>query len=185
MVVMRRLLAISVIGCVFAGAALASSTATFPRLQLGIGNESTAGGGMVAGAPYRTHSAFVAWNRRRKDLTLYLVRARGVDCRNLIKVARRPGNLIQAVIKARPLANYVYHRLPDQTLQFVTHYADTHRPLHDAGLRQGVKLVLTRVDSYPGGVWHGRLTVPTKVYGDGKVYGYRGTFAAGWCDLKH
>lgn len=33
-------------------------------------------------------------------------------------------------------------------------------------------------------VWHGVFTVPQRAYGDGKVYGYNGTFAAKWCDLR-
>jgi len=46
-----------------------------------------------------------------------------------------------------------------------------------------VQLVLTRVDTYRNGVWHGRLSVPKKIYADGKLYGYHGTFAARWCQV--
>jgi hypothetical protein len=64
---------------------------------------------------------------------------------------------------------------------FVTLYRN--QPMHVAGLRNGAQLTLTRVDSYPAGVWHGIFKVPRRVYGDGKVYGYSGTFAAKWCQL--
>jgi len=40
------------------------------------------------------------------------------------------------------------------------------------------------VDSYPGGFWRGVFKVSTRIYGVGKLYGYNGTFAAGWCQLK-
>ena len=41
-------------------------------------------------------------------------------------------------------------------------------------MRNGPKVALSRVDTYPGGVWHGRFTVPQLAYGDGKVYAYNG-----------
>ena len=57
-------------------------------------------------------------------------------------------------------------------------------PTHIAGLKTGAQLTFTRVDSYPGGVWHGIFKVPRHVYGDGMLYGYSGTFAAKWCQLR-
>jgi hypothetical protein len=67
---------------------------------------------------------------------------------------------------------------------FLTYRRNPNAPIDAAGLTHGVKLVLTRINSYPGGVWHGTLSAPTKVYNDGKVYGYEGSFAAQWCDLR-
>jgi hypothetical protein len=51
-------------------------------------------------------------------------------------------------------------------------------------LKTGVRLVFTGIDSYPGGVWHGSLTIPTKKYANGLIYGYHGTFAARFCQVK-
>jgi hypothetical protein len=50
-----------------------------------------------------------------------------------------------------------------------------------AGLKHGAQLKFTRVDSFPGGVWLGIFRVPRRVYADGNVYGYNGTFEAKWC----
>jgi hypothetical protein len=185
MSLMRRGLGLLFVLLAFAGTAYAAGTLTgkaFPKLRIGIGAEPTAGGGYMEDSPYHTRSAIVAWNRRHRDLTLYLIRAPSVNCRNFLRVATRPGHLIQALIKARPLARYIGRRLPNQTLQFITYFPNA--PLHVSGLKQHVNLVLTGIDSYPGGVWHGRLDVPIKRYGDGKLYGYRGTFAARWCDRR-
>lgn len=180
---MRRVLGVVVVLLALAGSAYAQDTANlkpFPKLRFGIGTEPTTGGGYLANSPYHTRTAIIAWNRRHQDLTLYLIRAQSLNCRNFLRIATRPGNLIQALIKARPLIRYVNRRLPNQTLQFITYYKN--QPLHVSGLKQRVNLVFTSVDSYPGGVWHGRLDVPIKRYGDGMIYGYHGTFAARWCD---
>ena len=183
---MRRVLALGIAVCTVAASAYAAGVSNrFPHMRLGIGNEPTAGGGIVAGVPYRTRSAVVAWNRRERTLTLYLIRLSGVSCGTLKREITRPGHVVQALIRARPLSAVVARPVPDQTLQFVTYYRNPKKhPLNAAGLKQGVSLVMTRVDSYPGGVWRGTLYVPTKVYGNGKVYGYRGSFAARWCDLR-
>src|SRR5436190_14570407 len=160
---MRRVVGVLIVLLAFAGSAYAQQSVKlrpFPKLRFGIGAEPTAGGGYLAGAPYNTRTAVIAWNRRHRDLTLYLIRAPSVNCRNFLRIATRPGNLIQALIKARPLTKYASRRLPNQTLQFITYYRN--QPLHVSGLKQHVNLVLTSVDSYPGGVWHGRLDVPVK-----------------------
>ena len=34
-------------------------------------------------------------------------------------------------------------------------------------------------------MWHGRFEVPHLAYGDGRVYAYKGTFAARWCDFRN
>jgi hypothetical protein len=185
MISMRRF-ALSIIAVLVlaSSAYAAASGARFPKLRYGIGNEPTAGGGTVKGAPYSTKAAIMAWSQRQRTLTLYLIRSRDVNCSNLKKVITRPGNLVQALIKARPIARYVGRRIPGQTLQFLTYSRNPDAPVKAAGLTQGVRLVLTRVNSYPRGVWHGTLNVPTKVYGDKKVYGYNGSFAARWCELR-
>ena len=159
----------------------ATSGARFPRLSYGVGNEPTSGGGYFASAPYVPRTAVVAWNVKARTLTLYLLRQQDVGCRRLRRTITAPGLLVQALITARPLAAVVGRPIPNQTLQFVTHRRGR---VGVGALKKGVRLVLTRVDSYPGGVWHGSLTLRTRVYADGRVYGYRGTFAARWCQLR-
>jgi hypothetical protein len=177
-----RTFATALLALVLAGTALAGSTPKrFPALRYGIGSEPTWGGGTFGGVPYSTRRAVVAWNMKARTLTLYLLRQKHVTCSGLGRAITAPGLLVQALITARPLAHVVGHPIPDQTLQFVLH-RDGRAAV--GALKQGVRLVLTRVDSYPGGVWHGKLSVPKKVYADGKVYGYRGTFAAKWCQVR-
>jgi multiple sugar transport system substrate-binding protein len=67
---------------------------------------------------------------------------------------------------------------------FLTIFKNPNTPEHIAGLKAGSRLTFESVDSYPGGVWRGRFALPTRTYGDGKVYGYRGTFAAEFCQVS-
>ena len=167
---------------VFAGSAAgAEPPKGFPALKYGIGVEPMWGGGTFAGEAYSPRTAVVAWSMKARTLTLYLLRERHVTCGGLGRAITAPGLLVQALITARPLAKVVARPIPSQTLQFVTHREGR---VGVGALKEGVRLVLTRVDSHPGGVWHGRLSVPKKVYADGKLYGYRGTFAARWCQVR-
>jgi hypothetical protein len=156
---------------------------SFPALRLGSGNEPTAGGGVVAGDRYVARSAVVVWNRKWSNLTLYLFWRHGVDCGNLKRALTRPGHLIQIFVTHKPDVT-IGLRLTDAQVTFETTYKDPNVPMSIAGLKHGAQLTFTRVDSHPHGVWHGRFTVPHRAYGDGKVYGYNGTFAANWCQVR-
>ena len=188
MVAMRRFTGVCIVLLVLSGAAFAQDARApraFPKIRYGIGNEPTTGGGYFAGRPYRTRDAAIAWSRQQRSLTLYFLLKRGVKCSGLIKyITHRPGRLIQAYIKARPVKRLVGRPVPNQTIEFITYPASHDVPLKDQGLKQGAKLVLTSIDSYPRGIWHGSLSIPTKPYANGLVYGYQGTFAAHWCDLR-
>jgi hypothetical protein len=163
--------------------AAAGVEASFPRLRLGVGAERTTGGGVVEGDRYVTRAAVVAWNRKEGDLTLYLLWRRRVTCATLRRTITRPGHLIQVHVTDVPRVR-VGRQTVDPQVAFLTIYRNPRVPTHIAGLRQGAQLTFTRVDSYPGGVWHGSFKVPRRVYGDGKLYGYSGTFAAKWCQLR-
>lgn len=152
----------------------------FPRLRAGVGAESISGGGVVAGSPFRTRAAVVAWSRHWGTLTLYLLARKSVTCRTLQASTERPGHLIQVYVTNEPHVP-VGRPVSDPQVAFVTIYPT--KPMHVAGLKQGARLTFTRVDSYPGGVWHGIFKVPHRIYGDGELYGYSGTFAATWCQL--
>jgi hypothetical protein len=156
---------------------------TFPRLRIGIGAEPTTGGGVVAGDTFVTHAAVIAWNRRFDSLNLYLLPGKSVTCANLLRVSRKPGHVIQVYVTNRPRVN-VGRPVANPQVAFVTVYRNPKIPMHVAGLKEGGRLTFTRLDTYPGGVWHGTFEVPRRQYGDGKVYGYNGTFAAKWCDLR-
>ena len=155
----------------------------FPRERRGMSLVVTAGGGVVAGHRYRTRSAVIAWSRRWNTLTLYLFRRRKVKCRTLVRAVQVPGHLIQVHVTNKPRVR-VGRPMAHPQVAFLTIYRNRSRPEHVAGLKHGVTLTFERVDSYPHGIWRGRFSLPTRVYGDGKIYGYRGTFAARFCQVK-
>ena len=164
--------------------AYARLQSAFPRERIGTSILSTSGGGVVAGKAYATRTAAVAWNRKFNSLTLYLLWRRQVTCGTLRNVVSKPGNLIQVYVTNKPRV-YVGRPMPNAQVAFVTVYRDPNRPEHISGLKHGAQLTFTSVDSYPGGVWHGVFKVPTRAYGNGRIYGYNGTFAAKWCELSH
>ena len=172
---------VAVLVVVGSAAAAGKPPKRFPALHYGIGVEPTWGGGTFAGEAYAPRAAVVAWSRKARTLTLYLLRQKHVTCSGLADAVTAPGVLVQALITARPLAHAIGKPIPNQTLQFVTHREGR---VGVGALKEGVRLVLTRVDTRPAGVWHGKLSVPKKVYADGKLYGYRGTFAARWCQVR-
>jgi acyl-CoA thioesterase len=170
-----------------AGAALLSASAafpaadgSFPRLREGSGKQLTFGGGVVAGKPYVALTAVVIWSRRSNSLTLYLLRQRAVTCATLGKQTAKPGQLVEIHVTSKPHVP-LGHRVSTAQVAFITVSRNPKVAPHVAGLRTGARLLFTRVDTYPGGVWHGIFKVPQRIYGDGNQYGYNGTFAARWC----
>jgi len=155
----------------------------FPRERLGASLLVTTGGGTVAGDTYATRSAAVVWSRRWNTLTLYLFWRRNVTCGSLLRAIQQPGHLVQVHVADEPRV-HVGRPMPDSQVAFLTIYRNPSTPEHIAGLKQGSRLTFESVDSYPGGVWRGRFALPTRIYGDGKVYGYRGTFAAKFCQTS-
>jgi hypothetical protein len=166
---------------VTAGAVAAAAEKTFPRVRAGVGNEPTSGGGVVNGDRYVPRSAVIAWNRHWGSLTLYLLPRAGVACRTLPAATQKPGHLIQVYVTSKPRVR-VGRRMADPQVAFVTAYRD--KPMDVAAALHVARLTFTRVDTYPGGVWHGTFDVPHTKYANGKVYGYHGTFAARWCQLR-
>jgi hypothetical protein len=155
----------------------------FPRERLGTSLLVTSGGGTVAGDTYVTRSAAVVWSRRWNALTLYLFWRRNVTCGALLRAVQQPGHLVQVHVASEPRVR-VGKPMADSQVAFVTIYRNPSTPEHIAGLKRGAQLTFESVDSYPGGVWRGRFTLPTRMYGDGKVYGYDGTFAAKFCETS-
>jgi hypothetical protein len=166
-----------------AAPALAHVEQLFPRVRVGSGVQPTSGSGFVAGDRYVAHTAAVAWSRTNNDLTLYLLWGRRhVTCVNLRRLITAPGHLIQVHVTDK--AHVAVHRpVPNAQVAFLTTFKDPAVPTKIAGLRTGAHLTFTRVDSFPGGVWHGYFAVAKRVYADGKRYGFSGTFAATFCQL--
>jgi hypothetical protein len=181
---MRRVvLALGVLALAAAAPAAARIDRAFPRERLGMSLTVTSGGGVVAGHPYVTRSAAIVWSRRWNTLTLYLFRRSKVTCRTLLHAVQVPGHLIQIHVASAPRV-HITRPMAQPEVAFLTVYKDRSRPTHVAGLRHGAKLIFDSVNSYPHGIWKGRFTLPTRVYGDGKIYGYHGTFAARFCQVK-
>jgi hypothetical protein len=180
---LRKSVATLVVLLAAAVPAYAEAQQTFPRLRLGVGNEPNSGGGVVAGDRYVTRTAVIAWNRKFGSLTLYLIWRRRVSCATLRRTITKPGHLIQVHVTDKPRAG-IAQPVANPQVAFLTIYRNPAVPTHIAGLKNGAQLRFTRVDSYPGGVWHGTFKVPRRYYGDGKLYGYSGTFAAKWCQLR-
>jgi len=175
--------AILVVMLAAAAPAAARVERAFPRERVGASLVVTAGGGVVAGHPYRTRSAVIVWSRKWNTLTLYLFRRRNLNCRRLVRAVQVPGHLIQVHVTNKPRIR-VGRPVAHPEVAFVTVYRDPSKPEHVAGLQHGAKLIFDRVDSYPRGIWRGRFSLPTRIYGDGMIYGYRGTFAARFCQVR-
>lgn len=181
---MRRLVpALLALTLVAAAPAAARMDRAFPRERLGMSLTVTSGGGVVAGHPYVTRSAAIVWSRRWNTLTLYLFRRRKVSCRTLQHAVQVPGHLIQIHVAGSPQV-HITRPMAHPEVAFLTIYKNRSTPTHVAGLKHGAKLIFESVNSYPHGIWRGRFALPTRVYGDGLIYGYRGTFAARFCQVR-
>jgi hypothetical protein len=183
LIVLKRGVVVLAVLLVAALPAQAEQQQAFPRLRLGLGNEPTSGGGVVAGDRYVTKSAVIAWNRKWNNLTLYLVWRKKITCATLRRTITKPGHLVQVHVTDEPRVN-VGRPVANPQVAFLTIFRNPKVPTKIAGLKHGAWLKFTRMDSFPGGVWHGIFKVPQRYYGDGKLYGYNGTFAAKWCQLR-
>ena len=153
----------------------------FPRIRAGLGGQPISGGGVVAGDPYVTRSAVIAWSRRWSTLTLYLFWRRGATCANFRVLSTKPGHVIQVFVTKTPSIGVGPVASPQ--VAFATYYRDAHHPPHVDGLKNGAKLTFTHIDTYPHGVWNGTFEVPLRSYANGRKYGYNGTFRASWCQV--
>jgi hypothetical protein len=179
----RRAAAAFVVLLTLAAPASATVAQSFPQIRIGTGKQRTTGGGVVAGDRYVTRNAVIAWNRKWHNLTLYLLWRRQVTCATLRQTITKPGHLIQVHVTDAPRVS-IGRPVAAPQVAFLTIFRNPAVPTKIAGLKQGARLRFTRVDSFPGGVWHGVFSVPQHVYGDGRLYGYSGTFAAKWCQLR-
>jgi hypothetical protein len=171
-------LSATLLAVVAATAALAAPPpAPFPAQRAGSGDESTAGGGLFAGAPYRARSAVIRWNGRIESLDLYLFRKRVTSCAAFEHAVTEPGRVIQIGAARGAVRLPVGSPVRRPLAQFVTQRRE---PPPQIVFARPVELVFTRVDTARGGTWHGRVAVkPRRV--EGRRYSYAGTFAARWC----
>ncbi len=179
---MRSVALFTLAALVVASTAVASEMQkAYPRIRAGVGNEVNSGGGVVDGDRYVPRTTLVVWNRHWGSLTLYLFPRAKVTCGTLHAATQTPGHLIQVYVTGKPSVR-VGRPVADPQVAFVTVYPE--KPMDVAAALHVAHLTFTRVDTYPGGVWHGTFDVPHATYANGKVYGYHGTFAARWCQLR-
>jgi len=178
-----RWVALSVLAALVVASSAVGGTSgnTFPRIRAGVGNEPNAGGGIVDGDRFVPRTALVVWNMHWRSLTLYLLPRPNVTCGSLNTARQRPGHQIQVYVTGKPSVR-VGRPVRDPQVALVTVYSE--KPMDVAAALHVARLTFTRVDTYPGGVWHGTFDMPHRTYGNGKVYGYHGTFAATWCQLR-
>jgi hypothetical protein len=167
---------------VFAALAFSSTAAAvpFPLQREGKGTEPLSGAGVFAGRTFRPTTAFVRWDPHLRvlDLLLFTGRSAPHACGSVAQAAARASRLVEIGLSHQAKRLLVGRPLAGPIVEFVSHGA-TGAPRVEA-LQHGVRLILTRVDTARGGVWHGRLSVHSTRIAGGR-YGYAGTFSAGWC----
>jgi hypothetical protein len=170
----RAAVTAAVLALALAAGAGAAKT-PYPPPTGGSGAEPTGGAGIGAGVAFHPRFALATYEPIGGHYVLYLTRT-PVPCTRTYLA--KPPYLTVSVVTGSPLvvgkpslqrgaADFV------QVDFFVS-------PTHYYAVQPGVKLVLTRVDASPNGVWHGTVAVPTTRF-EGKTFSFEGTFAARWC----
>jgi hypothetical protein len=147
-----------------------------PAKPYGAGKEPTAGGGTIGGKPFHAVSAVAQYDVPGGDIYIYVFAKRVTDPCRIVSYGDAPYVWTWLHTEGTPPVVGKPSRSNGHDVvqvNFVLHG-------HYVAVQPGVKLVLTRVDSRRGGVWHGRLTVKKQTL-NGKAYAYSGTFAARWC----
>jgi hypothetical protein len=160
-----------------------ASSGAYPPQRRGSGNEPTAGGGVIARAPFHARSALIAEEDLppgylRYQLTLYLFPKR-VNCAGIGIATTLNGHSRLIYIELRRRAPLPVGKLVSPS-QPQTTGAIFINGLNGQETFSGISLVFTRIDTSPRGVWHGKITVQRQ-YIVGPSDAYHGTFAATWC----
>ena len=170
---MRRsvVLVVAAAGLVVASALAKTPLPTKPQ---GAGKEPTAGGGVVAGVPFRAVSAIAQYDASG-DLYVYLFKKR-TGC-HLVSFSDAPYVWVWIHTEgtpldvARPMRTSGTSRFVQVNFVLSDHYI---------AVQPGVRLTFTHIAPAKGTLWHGRLVV-AKTTNKGKLFSYNGTFAARWC----
>jgi hypothetical protein len=174
----RRRLVLALVTAVAASALAAGAVARtpLPASPQGTGKEPTAGGGVVAGTPFRARSAF-AFQDGFGDINIFLL-PRASTC-HTVSEQDVPYIWVYVLTAGRrlPVAKPVKPGTGERLLANFT----TKTGRYTVGDR--VSLTLTRIDPGKNGVWHGTLKVPARTV-SGQRVSYDGTFAARWCGQR-
>jgi hypothetical protein len=157
-------------------ARLAGAKTPLPRHPEGAGREPTAGGGIIAGAPFRARYALALLDISFDQVEIYLFPKR-IACSDVL-LASPPYVDVTVDTSGSPL---LVGRPSLQNgrafIQANFHPATGNKYF---AIQPGASITFTRVDTSHPGVWHGRLTVKRQHF-EGRLFSYKGTFAARWC----
>ena len=173
-------LAVVVLACLLVPVA---SAAVFPRERMGIGNERTTGGGIIAGTRFTPRSAVVVWKRKWSSLTLYLLAQKGVTCAKLKHEAGGRAASSRSASRAPHGSTSTSRRSrrPSSSRSPATRRSPSRRRASRTARRSpspGSTPTLAACGT-------GGSRCRSLAYGDGRVYAYKGTFAARWCDFRN
>jgi hypothetical protein len=169
-----------VLPALIAAAALFVVPSAWPKTPLpakpqGSGGEPTAGGGTIGSKPFHAVSAIAQYDVPGGDIYIYIFGKPISNACRVVSYADAPYVWIWLHTEGTPPIVGNPWRSNGRTVVQVNFVLRGHY----VAVQPGVRLVLTRIDPHPNGVWHGRLTVNAVLHG--KVYAYAGTFAARWC----
>jgi hypothetical protein len=157
----------------------------YPAQHEGAGKEPTTATGIFAGTQFVPRSALADYElgasccpqKTVGQVNVYLFEQPGVGCGNLEKAKGKRffSYTLETDGKTLPAGRVAPASLFQQASFNVVGST--------TGFQPGVSITFTRIDTAPGGEWHGRIKVPLQKFG-GKTYSLDGTFAADWCGTK-
>lgn len=175
---MRR--AASVIAVAVAATVLASAVGAktpLPTKPQGSGNEPTAGGGVMPGAPFTARYALAVLDISFDQIEIFLF-PKKVAC-NDVNFATPPFVDVIVDTQGAPM------RIGRPSLQ--NGHAFVQAEFHPTttgskyfAIQLGAVITFTHVDPKHNSLWHGTLAVKRQKF-EGHTFSYDGTFAAVWC----
>ena len=157
----------------------------YPAQHAGTGAQRLVGGGLFAGTAFTARSAVVDYEigasccpaKQIGEVDVYVFEQPGVRCATLNEATHHRFFSYTVETDGRPV--------PIGEPVSAGHFQQASFNVVGltTGFQAGIKVVFTRVDASPHGVWHGTIQVPRTTFA-GKPYAYGGTFAAAWCGTK-
>ena len=173
---------------VLLAAALLAGPGAYPAQHEGTGREPTAGQGVFAGTSFVPRSALVDYElgasccpqKTVGTVNVFLFEQPGVRCAKLeaAKYKRFFSYSVETNGKKLPVERKPAAKWFQQASFNVVGLTTGFQPG-----AANVGIVFTRVDTAPGAVWHGRVSVARQRF-NGKTYSLSATFAAAWCGTK-
>lgn len=154
---------------------LMTFVATLPTLAIGSGNEPTSGSGRVAHAPFRPVGALVFDTTLGPEVDIYPRPESCNDIENVVNgsLGSTPYISVTELMTGKPNSIPPVNRaVPGETVDY---------SVGNANVLDGTpRVVFTRIDTHPGGVWHGSVSSVDFGFNG---YAFTGTFAGAWCGV--